>query len=76
MRYDRARVMKTAHAEWRAMRGRPGWDFARCLRLAWAVEKKRVAGPEYYQPDFKPKPAKRGRDFIWLSVFKPGNLPA
>jgi hypothetical protein len=50
MTYDRARIMRTAHAEYRLMKDRPGWDFARCLRLAWAVEKKRLKGREYYQP--------------------------
>lgn len=49
-KYNRSRIMKTAHAEWKAKRGRPGWDFARCLRLAWAVERKRLAPREYYQP--------------------------
>ncbi len=48
--YNRSRIMKAAHAEWRAKRGRPGWDFARCLRLSWAVERKRLAPREYYQP--------------------------
>lgn len=47
---DCGRIMRIAHAEWRAVRGRPGWDFARCLRLSWAVEKRRLAGSEYYQP--------------------------
>lgn len=53
MRYDRSRVMKTAHAEWRAVRHKPGMTFARCLKLSWAVEKKRCAGREYYQPDMR-----------------------
>jgi hypothetical protein len=50
MSYDRSRVMKTAHREWRATKHRPGMTFGKCLALAWAVEKRRVAGPEYYQP--------------------------
>lgn len=69
-RYDRSRVMRDAHKQWRAVNGRPGWDFARCLKLAWAVEKKRVAGPEYYQPRITAahviSATGRSRDFIWL----------
>lgn len=49
--YDRSRVMKTAHAEWRAVKHRPGMTFGRCLALAWAVEKKRIAGRERYNPE-------------------------
>lgn len=49
-RYDRSRVMRDAHKQWRAVCAKTGWDFARCLKLAWAVEKRRAAGPEYYQP--------------------------
>lgn len=47
---NRSRVMKTAHAEWKAVRHKPGMTFARCLKLAWAVERKRIAPREYYQP--------------------------
>ena len=65
MRYDRARVMRTAHAEYRATKHRPGKTFAKCLALAWAVEKKRAAGREYYQPERPHKPA---RDYIWLHL--------
>lgn len=45
---DRRRVMRTAHAEYRATRHRRGVTWASCLRLAWAVEKKRLKGREYY----------------------------
>jgi hypothetical protein len=50
-RYDRSRMMKAAHSEWRATKHRPGMTFGKCLALAWAVEKKRCAGRQYYQPD-------------------------
>lgn len=50
MRYDRRRVMRDAHAEWRGTKHKPGMTFAKCLKLAWAVEKKRAKGREYYQP--------------------------
>jgi hypothetical protein len=70
--YDRSRVMKTAHADWRIVRGKPGWTFARCLKLAWAVERKRVAGPEYYQPRVTAvkviSASGKSRDFIWVSA--------
>lgn len=69
-RYDRSRVMRDAHKQWRSVRHKPGWDFARCLKLAWAVEKKRAAGPEYYQPRITAahviSATGRARDFIWL----------
>lgn len=45
---DRRRVMRTAHAEYRATRHKRGVTWAGCLRLAWAVEKKRLKGREYY----------------------------
>lgn len=69
-----------AHREWRSIKDKPGATFSKALRLAWAVEKKRAAGPEYYQPDgrtpsaFQPRitaahvisATGRARDFIWL----------
>lgn len=50
MTYDRARVMRDAHAEWRSTKHKPGMTFGKCLSLAWKVEKKRAADPRYYQP--------------------------
>lgn len=60
--YDRARVMRTAHAEYRATRHKPGVTFASCLRLAWIVERQRVA-KELRERQRLIKPA---RDFILL----------
>ena len=46
--YDRSRVMRIAHQEWWTTKHKPGMTFAKCLRLSWAVEKKRLMGREYY----------------------------
>ena len=56
MRYDRSRIMKTAHREWRLTRHRPGMTFSRCLATAWAAEKQRVNGRQHYnpEPDYTP----------------------
>lgn len=64
MRYDKARVMRDAHREWRATRHKPGKTFGQCLALAWKVEKKRAAGREYYQPLPVPPRACGERDII------------
>ena len=70
--YNRSRVMKDAHAQWKATKHRQGMTFAKCLALSWAVEKKRAAGPEYYQPRITAAhviSAKgKSRDFIWVSA--------
>lgn len=63
MRYDRARVMRTAHSEYRATRHKRGVTFGSCLRLAWIVERQRAAKEERERP--KPKPT---RDIIWLNA--------
>lgn len=61
MRYDRKRVMRTAHAEYRATKHRRGVTFGTCLRLAWIVERQRAAKAERERPKTKP-----ARDIIWL----------
>jgi hypothetical protein len=68
--YDRKRVMKMAHKEWETAKHKRGWDFARCMRLAWKIEKKIASGPEYYQPRITAahviSATGKSRDFIWL----------
>jgi hypothetical protein len=49
-RYNRSRIMKTAHREWAATRHRPRRTFDDCLRIAWAVERQRVKGQQRYNP--------------------------
>jgi hypothetical protein len=51
MRYNRSRVMKMAHREFAATKHRPGVTWSSCMKLAWAVERKIVAGRERYQPE-------------------------
>jgi hypothetical protein len=50
MTYDKSMLLKRAHIDWKIVRERPGWSWGRTLKLAHAVERKRAAGPERYQP--------------------------
>lgn len=59
-----ASVMRTAHREWRATRHKPTVTFARCLKLAWIVEKQRAAKAERERQRLAPKG--KTRDIIWI----------
>jgi hypothetical protein len=50
---DRSAIMRDAHRRWRdSKRLNLGFDFARCLRLAWTAAKIRAVVPrKRYQPE-------------------------
>ena len=53
MTIDRSAIMRDAHKRWRdSKRYGLGFDFARCLRLAWTADKLRSEFPrQHYNPE-------------------------
>ena len=52
MKINRSRVFKDAHRRYRdSQRLGLGWDFARCLRTAWAAE--RIRCSDSYQHTYR-----------------------